>query len=101
MHGQISDWLLSLDRALRGAKYPVKYPSRPNHLTLRSLRTYPLIDSDLANVFQPLKTKFTRIVNDRDGRSKGFGYVEFEDLAGLKEALLQDGSNLSGRRLRV
>lgn len=42
-----------------------------------------------------------RIVTDRDGKPKGFGYVEFETLDGLKDALAKSGASLAGRQVRV
>ena len=37
----------------------------------------------------------------RDGQSRGFGYVQFKDAEGAKEALLKDGSEMEKRPLRV
>lgn len=42
-----------------------------------------------------------RIVNGQDGRPKGFGYVEFETLDGLKDALTRNGAPLVNRAVRV
>lgn len=43
-----------------------------------------------------------RIVEDKvDRKPKGFGYVEFSTLDGLKKALSYAGSNLAGRTIRV
>lgn len=47
------------------------------------------------------QTVSIRIVNDRDGKPKGFCYVEFQELDGLKEALVRTGGNLAGRNCRV
>lgn len=33
-----------------------------------------------------------KIIKDRDDKPKGFGYVEFEDLEGLKDAIAKTGS---------
>lgn len=33
-----------------------------------------------------------KIIKDRDDKPKGFGYVEFVDLDGLKEALTKSGT---------
>jgi len=48
-----------------------------------------------------LKTKSVKVIKDRDGRPKGFGYVEFEELEDLKGALTKTGSSLAGRTVRV
>jgi hypothetical protein len=36
--------------------------------------------------------KSAKIIRDREDKPKGFGYVEFEDLDGLKEGLAKSGS---------
>jgi len=44
-----------------------------------------------------------RVITDREtGRSRGFGFVEFDDAAAADEAIRGlDGSELGGRPLRV
>lgn len=43
-----------------------------------------------------------RIIEDREMmRPKGFGYVEFTDLDGLKKALQLDGESFQGRPIRI
>lgn len=43
-----------------------------------------------------------RIVKDKmDDKPKGFGYVTFETLEGLKKALDVSGGTLAGRPVRV
>ncbi|TBU53087.1 hypothetical protein BD310DRAFT_830918, partial [Dichomitus squalens] len=48
-----------------------------------------------------LATKSVKIIKDRDDKPKGFGYVEFNDLDGLKDAIAKSGSTLAGRGIRV
>jgi len=36
--------------------------------------------------------KLVKIIKDKDDKPKGFGYVEFEELEGLKYALTKTGS---------
>lgn len=38
------------------------------------------------------QTKSVKIIKDKDEKPKGFGYIEFEDLEGLKDALGKTGS---------
>ena len=45
--------------------------------------------------------KDVRIVEDDKERSRGFGYVEFDDLASVEKALANDGSDIDGRTIRV
>ena len=43
-----------------------------------------------------------RIVEDKlDRKPKGFGYVEFGSVVGLKKALALSGSQFQGRNVRV
>lgn len=43
-----------------------------------------------------------RIIEDREmQRPKGFGYVEFTDLDGLKKALDLDGESFQGRMIKI
>lgn len=49
-----------------------------------------------------MKISNIRLLRDREtDRSKGFGYVEFEDLESLKGALALSGENVQGRNIRV
>ena len=46
--------------------------------------------------------KNVRIIEDRDTqKSKGFGYVEFENIDSVEKALEINGLDLDGRNLRV
>ena len=38
------------------------------------------------------QVKSVKVIKDRDERPKGFGYIEFEDLEDLKDALARSGS---------
>ena len=38
------------------------------------------------------QTVSVKIITDRDGKPKGFGYVEFVELDGLKDALAKSGA---------
>ncbi|KAF8651000.1 hypothetical protein AX16_004986 [Volvariella volvacea WC 439] len=82
-------------------KDDVPLPTRPPYTAFIGNIPFDLIESNLASFFAPLKTKSIKIVKDRDDKPKGFGYVEFEDLQGLKDALEKTGSTLLGRTIRV
>ena len=46
--------------------------------------------------------KNVRIIEDRETeKSKGFGYVEFENIESVEKALELNGQDLDGRSLRV
>ncbi len=36
--------------------------------------------------------KSVKIIKDKDEKPKGFGYIEFEDVEGLKDALTKTGT---------
>jgi RNA recognition motif-containing protein len=38
-----------------------------------------------------VQTKSVKVIRDREDKPKGFGYVEFEELDGLKDALGKTG----------
>lgn len=65
---------------------------------------YSVCDDRLVQVFEavgPVKT--AKVITDREsGRSKGFGFVEFEKRADSEEAVRKlDGTELDGRRIKV
>ena len=39
-----------------------------------------------------MQVKSVKIIKSKDEKPKGFGYIEFEDVDGLKDALLKTGS---------
>ena len=47
------------------------------------------------------QTKSIKIIKDRDDRPKGFGYIEFATLDGLKDALAKSGQSFANRVVRV
>ena len=58
--------------------------------------------SDVEDFFKDCAVTNVRIVEDKlDRKPKGFGYVEFGTLDGLKKALTYNGSSLGGRQIRV
>ena len=48
-----------------------------------------ILRNNLSDVGQ---TKSVKIIKDKDEKPKGFGYIEFEELEGLKDALSKTGS---------
>jgi hypothetical protein len=76
-------------------------PTRPPYTAFIGNLAFDLTELDLENFFLVLKPKSVKIIRDREDKPKGFGYVEFDDLDGLKEALAKSGSSLSGRTIRV
>ncbi|KAL6057841.1 Polyadenylate-binding protein 1-like [Balamuthia mandrillaris] len=65
--------------------------------------SYDLYEQDLDDFFSGAGCKIVsiRLMRDAGGRTKGFGYVEFEDAESLKKALEKDDQDLLQRRIRV
>ncbi|KAH9902549.1 hypothetical protein C8Q73DRAFT_670783 [Cubamyces lactineus] len=75
-------------------------PTEPPFTAFVGNLTFDITESELEEFFGG-KTKSVKIIKDRDDKPKGFGYVEFSDLEGLKEALTKTGNTLAGRAVRV
>ncbi|KAI9001533.1 hypothetical protein BD414DRAFT_474962 [Trametes punicea] len=75
-------------------------PTEPPFTAFVGNLTFDITESELEEFFGG-KTKSVKIIKDRDDKPKGFGYVEFNDVEGLKEALTKTGTTLAGRAVRV
>lgn len=63
---------------------------------------FDLTESEVGDFFASCSVTNVRIVEDRvERKPKGFGYVEFATLDGLKRALELNSSQFSGRSIRV
>lgn len=57
---------------------------------------------DVEDYFTGCEVTNVRIVEDKiEHKPKGFGYVEFGSLDGLKKALTMNGTQFQGRNIRV
>ena len=65
--------------------------------------SFKVTESELEKVFAKYGTVArAKIITDRDtGRSKGFGFVTFENETSAKEALALNGTNLDNRAIKV
>lgn len=64
--------------------------------------SFDTTEGDVSDFFKDCEVTKVRIVEDKmDHRPKGFGYVEFASLDGLKKALSYAGTNFAGRIIRV
>ncbi|KAF8736570.1 hypothetical protein AX14_014310 [Amanita brunnescens Koide BX004] len=79
----------------------VPLPTRPPYTAFIGNLSFDLTETELQSFFSASNPKSAKIIRDREDKPKGFGYVEFEDLDGLKEGLAKSGSNLAGRIIRV
>jgi hypothetical protein len=79
----------------------VQLPTAPPYLLYMGNMDFNVTERDLQIFFGDLEIKNIRIIKDANDNPKGFGYVEFEDLKGLKDALLLNNESLMGRNVRL
>lgn len=65
--------------------------------------SYRMTEAELKDTFSPFgEVKRAKIVRDREtDRSKGFGFVEMDDVAGAKAIEALNDKEIGGRTLRV
>ncbi|KIV93573.1 hypothetical protein PV10_04778 [Exophiala mesophila] len=77
-------------------------PTQPPYTAHLANLSFDATQGDVNEFFKDCSVTNVRIVEDKlDRKPKGFGYVEFATLDGLKAALALSGSNLAGRQVRV
>lgn len=76
-------------------------PTEPPYTAFIGNLPYDLTEDELSSFFAPAAVKTVKIIKDRDDRPKGFGYIEFAELDGLKDALAKSGSSFQNRPIRV
>ena len=79
----------------------IPLPTSPPYTAFIGGLAFESTDSDLSDFFSDLSPTSVRLVKDNTGKAKGFGYVEFANLDGLKKALERSGAQLGGRTLRI
>jgi len=100
--GRRDDFLTSRpDRQNLPPRDDVPLPTQPPYTAFIGNLAFDLTEGELQQFFSGLKIKSIKIIKDKDEKPKGFGYIEFEELDGLKDALSKSGSNFSGRTIRV
>ncbi|KAI9893292.1 MAG: hypothetical protein M1814_000421 [Vezdaea aestivalis] len=64
---------------------------------------FSITESDLQNVFEPFgELEFVQLQKEEQGRSRGYGFVQFRDPTQAREALEKmNGFDLAGRPIRV
>jgi translation initiation factor 4B len=64
--------------------------------------SYDATNESVTEFFEGCDVVSVRIIEDREmQRPKGFGYVEFTNLDGLKKALTLDGESFQGRMIKI
>ncbi|KIW39253.1 hypothetical protein, variant [Exophiala oligosperma] len=77
-------------------------PTQPPYTAHLANLSFDATQGDVSDFFRDCEVTNVRIVEDKmDRKPKGFGYVEFATLDGLKAALDLSGSNLAGRSVRI
>jgi RNA recognition motif-containing protein len=66
-------------------------PTAPPYISFVGNLAFDLTEIDLEQFFSPIKVKSVKLIRDREEKPKGFGYVEFDTLDGLKDGLLKTG----------
>ncbi|KAJ8078059.1 hypothetical protein PM082_000265 [Marasmius tenuissimus] len=97
----VNDIGISRSAAPRNLK-DLPLPTEPPYTAFVGNLSFDFTEAELEDFFTSLKPpKSVKIVRDREQKSKGFGFVEFEDLEELEDALSLTGSSISGRRIGV
>ncbi|KAF1921463.1 hypothetical protein BDU57DRAFT_438898 [Ampelomyces quisqualis] len=77
-------------------------PSKPPYTAHLGNLSFDSTEGDVSDFFADCEVTNVRIVEDKmDRKPKGFGYVEFGSVEGLKKALDLSGAQFQGRNIRV
>ncbi|OCK80733.1 RNA-binding domain-containing protein [Lepidopterella palustris CBS 459.81] len=77
-------------------------PSKPPYTAHLGNLSFDATDGDITDFFSGCEVTNVRIVEDKmERKPKGFGYVEFGTLDGLKKALDLGGTQFQGRNIRI
>ncbi|MCJ1327838.1 hypothetical protein MMC10_004513 [Thelotrema lepadinum] len=91
----------------RQARNPEASNNNPNSIPFHRLYVgnihFSITESDLQNVFEPFgELEFVQLQKEEQGRSRGYGFVQFRDPAQARDALEKmNGFDLAGRPIRV
>lgn len=93
------------NRQARNPEAPVSgnHNSIPFHRLYVGNIHFSITESDLQNVFEPFgELEFVQLQKEEQGRSRGYGFVQFRDPNQAREALEKmNGFDLAGRPIRV
>ncbi|RBQ70689.1 hypothetical protein FVER14953_09125 [Fusarium verticillioides] len=81
---------------------PQTLPDKPPYTAHLGNLSYDVTNDAVGEYLADCGVVNVRLIEDRElQRPKGFGYVEFETLDGLKKALTFDGENFNGRMIKI
>ncbi|KAI9651940.1 MAG: hypothetical protein M1831_007482 [Alyxoria varia] len=84
------------------AREQLPLPTKPPFTAHLGNLPFDITSGDIEDFFSGCQVTNVRIVEDKlDHKPKGFGYVEFETLDGLKAALQKGGTSFQGRNIRI
>ncbi|KAK4108638.1 splicing factor, CC1-like protein [Canariomyces notabilis] len=92
------------NRQVRNSESSGNHPnSIPFHRLYVGNIHFSITEQDLQNVFEPFgELEFVQLQKDDNGRSRGYGFVQFRDATQAREALEKmNGFDLAGRPIRV
>jgi len=77
-------------------------PTKPPYTAHLGNLSFDATEGDVQDFFTSCSVTSVRIVEDKlERKPKGFGYVEFGSLDGLKKALELNGQQFQGRNIRI
>ncbi|ESZ99390.1 RNA splicing factor [Sclerotinia borealis F-4128] len=91
----------------RQVRNPEATTTNPNQIPFHRLYVgnihFSITEGDLQNVFEPFgELEFVQLQKEEQGRSRGYGFVQFRDPNQAREALEKmNGFDLAGRPIRV
>lgn len=107
----LSHTSLTADRQSGPPREDIPIPTQPPYTAFVGNLAFDLTENELEQFFSGIKvkghslfffllegshdaiqTKSVKIIRSKDEKPKGFGYIEFENVDGLKDALLKTGS---------
>jgi translation initiation factor 4B len=96
-----ADLNLGMDRGY-AVREQLPLPSKPPYTAHLGNLSFDATEGDITDFFADCAVTNVRIVEDKlERKPKGFGYVEFGTLEGLKKALDLSGTQFQGRNIRV
>ena len=91
-----------VDRPSYSTREQLPLPTQPPFTAHIGNMAFDTTSVDIEELFKDCAVTNVRIVEDKlDRKPKGFGYVEFGTIDGLKKALTYNNTSLGGRQIRV
>jgi len=96
-------WLTCVaERQGYAVREALPFPDKPPYTAHLGNLAFDVTQGNVEDFLQGCDVTSVRIVEDKlDRKPKGFGYVEFGTLDGLKKALTLTDSSLMGRNVRI